>query len=238
VRCDRLHATLSVEACLRNQERSRGGRFPGMFSVYPGTDYHPCRKCPQGIDAREGRANDGDVIEIMREVAGRISETPAAQEERMEEAVTMRMCSRHGKGCPIDGPQPLENFPGDKNAKSGHKSYCKACQGIWHRARRARKRAEKAGKLEESSRLEAAPTARELVGATGGSPVQATNENEQRQALPPAKETAPAHLLTLDFSRYPNLLEMVKRQAEEDLRLPENQVLWILKQMEASWREH
>jgi hypothetical protein len=180
-----------------------------------GDSYHPCRQCDEGKAAREGRLNDDDIEAIK---ASMDHGHGHGKENYMEEAKEMRLCSRHGRGCPVDGPQPIENFYRDRNSKKGRKNYCKSCQRIYDQARKDLKKSERTGNL-------------------AGIPVMpARNDNEQRQALPHAKETAPAHLLMLDFSRYPNILEMVKRQAEEDIRSPENQVLWILKQMEASWR--
>ena len=43
-----------------------------------------------------------------------------------------------------------------------------------------------------------------------------------------SKNTSPGLKLVIDFSMYPDLLEDIKQEAEEELRTPENQALWRL----------
>ncbi len=208
MRCDRLHAVISVADCLRRRNDVLGIRPSSpSWAKKVGKEYHPCSDCRQGAAAEAGLLDDEDVMRIMDEIAGYGPGKPKKEETLMRDedgsASQMKLCARHGKGCAVDGPQPLEAFHRDSAAKDGRRALCKSC-----------------------ARHDAAQRWSQKMGKTIPETV-----DERRQALPPARETAPARLtLTLDFQRYPNILEFVKGRALEELRTPENQVLWIVRE--------
>lgn len=190
-----------------------------------------CKGCPGPVPFAGEDSSPPDPIRL-------VSEATARKEGRVEEAPQRRLCSRNGKGCPVDGPQPLENFPGDRKTKSGHKSYCKTCQTIYQKARRARQRSKKAGRSEEPSRQEAAPTGAIVespIQEAVGPPVSATSENLHRWPRNhPTEDNVSNEEIFLDFSRDDRdlkTLERITESARINRRTLEKEILHLLERM-------
>lgn len=130
-----------------------------------------------------------------------------------EEKEVTKKCCRCGK------VKALGRFGANKKSKDGHHAHCLECnrakQNLYAKQDRERKHAERA----ELERL------RKLV-AEGGS------ERQLAPAQPIIQEavaTGNPNLLTLDFSRYPEVLEEIKRRAEDEERPPEVQARYLLR---------
>jgi len=87
--------------------------------------------------------------------------------------------------------------------------YCGSCLAKRGAAKRAKEKA-----------LEGAQEPKKKVGRPRG-----TRHRPEPESPPPAKETA----LTVDFRKYPGLLNEVKKLAEDEIRSPDQQVIYIVK---------
>lgn len=261
MRCERMHATISIATCVANQ----GNRMsPGMFRRSTNDlRYAGCKDCPTGAQAARGELNDDDLKAVLERLQNRFNppvetlpgpvssvkraskekrtaeyptrnvqpqkvggamptsgekqqgpdSTSTKEEVMQEEKEVTKKCCRCGK------VKALDRFGANKKSKDGHHAHCLECnrakQNLYAKQDRERKHAERA----ELERL------RKLV-AEGGS------ERQLAPAQPIIQEavaTGNPNLLTLDFSRYPEVLEEIKRRAEDEERPPEVQARYLLR---------
>lgn len=160
MRCDRLHATISVAQCLANQNRT-------TYS-HPSRSWMPsCWDCPTGELAREGKLTDADVESLKRDLmdkqvdqqqeriemeqaqAKTDNQSPVgppagrpvqAQADLAEETPARHTCYRCGFEC--DLKDAAEYFYRDRALRDGFKSKCKKCSSETSKAAWARKREE------------------------------------------------------------------------------------------------
>jgi len=88
--------------------------------------------------------------------------------------------------------------------------YCGSCLAKRGAAKRAQERA-----------MQGAPQQENKVGRPRGRP----RHRAESGGPPPAQETA----LTVDFGKYPGLLNEVKKLADDEIRSPDQQVIYIVK---------
>jgi len=233
-----MRITMRVAHCLRNQVTTTVEGGPGKTTRLK---YIGCNGCEQGRLAKAGHLDDADVERLIqermtgeekmnvKETAGHlvdeaINETGVALNEIQKEALTYIVSGHMAERKPDDGPEPtkactdcgdrrgplpLDKFPKHAKTKDGKGKICHDCLSERARARHERKR-----RIGKGS---AAPKG----GERGGDPS-------------PAKEIqgSPAQL-SIDFKDYPDLLESIKAFASHELRTPENQILYWLRDMVA-----
>lgn len=141
MRCERMHATISIATCVANQENRMS---QGMFRR-PANDllYAGCKDCPTGAQAARGELNDDDLKAVLEKLQNRfnppadvVTETVRSEASgtgsRKQEEVVMekeaagmegkqKQCSR------CKQMKPLEEFLQDKKARDGHRNICLEC---------------------------------------------------------------------------------------------------------------
>lgn len=110
MRCERMHATITVASCIAN---------PG------------CWGCSEGIAAREGKFDDKDVEELKLIVlgqSGQLAKGGAMMSQALGRAVSkgsvqdgMKRCSRCGQ------IKSVESFSKNRSAKDGLSYWCRQC---------------------------------------------------------------------------------------------------------------
>lgn len=229
MRCDKMHAVISVRQCLSNQERMAGYSHLAKSHYYPG-----CKDCPTGAEARTGKLHDDDLKELFDRLSARLNppvDTIGKKQERIEsptkeEAVneqeqvvksTSKKCCRCGKS------KPLAEFGARQKSKDGHHSHCLECNRKHQlvSARRAKERRDA-----ERAELERIRT---LVAEGGSELPLAPAPVVIQEAV--AAETKNPNQLTLDFSRYPEVLEEIKHLAEWEERPVEVQARLMLRRL-------
>ena len=88
--------------------------------------------------------------------------------------------------------------------------YCGSCLAKRGAAKRAQEKA-----------LGGAPEQKNKVGRPRGRP----RHRVEPDGPPPAQETA----LTIDFRKYPGLLNEIKKLADDEIRSPDQQVIYVVK---------
>ena len=121
MRCERMHAVISVANCLNNQKK----RMRGLSSRTNEPFYPSCSGCEQGELARSSRLSDDDVERIITEMRGdEIMKTATL------EAKDTKQCSGCGK------IPPVSSFWKDSRGRNGLKSKCKDCLNMLSKERR------------------------------------------------------------------------------------------------------
>ncbi len=132
-------------------------------------------------------------------------------------AVLTKICSH--KDCEHGGRHQnlLDDFDKFSKSKDGRTGFCKSCRRRMQRVLWRGKQAKNAGeKVIKEVKLSSANTSEIIIPADPA----------------PSEDFAAAsdeYLLTLDFSGFQGVLEKIKTMAEDELRTPENQVLYWLK---------
>jgi hypothetical protein len=240
-----MRITMRVAHCLRNQVTTTVERGPGKTTRLK---YLGCNGCEEGRLAKGGHLDDADVERLIQErmtgeekmnvnetarhlVDEAINETGVALNESQKEAVTDIVSGYMAERKPDDGPEPtkactdcgdrrgslpLDKFPKHAKTKDGRGKICHDCLSKRARARHERKRRIEKG---PAAQAEQSNGRKAKGGERGGEPS-------------PAKEIpgSPAPL-SIDFKDYPDLLESIKAFASHELRTPENQVLYWLRDM-------
>ena len=242
MRCDKMHATISVKQCLANQKALVGIAGSPVKSLR----YAGCNGCETGRLARKGELGDDDVLALFDLLKARANppaenlpepnrvEEPQnqIQEGAMEET---KMCSRCKK------PKPIGRFTRKSKDSEERRPHCMDCEIDYQRRHRMEKAlAKKAAKGES--------------GEKKSEPQNIEPRKEEKQAEPnPARETAaptcpqngfnPLDLeervvakilknqLLLDFSCYPEVLKEIKRIAHHEERPAEVQARFMLKRL-------
>jgi len=133
------------------------------------------------------------------------------REENGKEEITMdkekmKIC-RH-KDCPFGGkPQPLDDFDNNNSAKDGKSWNCKACRRRMQTEHRARKKA-----VKKEQKIKEKPM------------------DDGQGAIPKNKAETGGNILTIDFAGYEQVLNKIADIARDELRTPEMQVLYWLKE--------
>ncbi len=164
------------------------------------------------------RCPQGELVEAGEYV----EEVVMAEEEKAAcQAVEEKVCTRCEK------PKPLEEFRLKAKDSRERISICTECKRELDREYKRRKREEAGMGKRQRRRMEAAGSEAATSAAAGpengeGSGVEAGN---------------PLHL-TISFEKYPEVLESIKRIAEEMDRTPEAQVRWWLRHSMDGVREN
>lgn len=207
---------ISPEGCVTRQKNAVNGR-PGVAAMrHPGALDYACKNCEQGRL----------VAAAMREEKkmGKDSGNAGAKKAPAKTRVCSDPRCEH-----LGRAQPIENFARSKQASDGIMKVCRSC---W-----ARRIAE--GR-ERKNRGEAVDAPAAEARATGGSPVQvdatmegaAVDKFEGRRipeaAARPRYDRHPS--LLIDFTGYEDLLEKIRGVAADEMRSPEMQVLYWIRQ--------
>lgn len=226
MRCDKMHATISVKQCLANQSVLVG--IPGRAAK--SLRYVGCKDCTVGVDARAGKLDDDDVRALFASLHAKAcppAETlpdrrtaaphaTAAKDEQIHEemmAEEEKICSKCKEF------KPVSRFVRESKGSEKRRQPCMDCIAAYHRDWMARRK-----KTEQVRHKE--PRTR----------------NEERMEPAPSQETpAPAmpqdddrileNQLLLDFSCYPEVLEEIKRIAHDEERPLEVQARYMLKRV-------
>lgn len=219
MRCEKMHATISVAQCLKNQRKLAGvDGSPHVKSLrYPG-----CQDCATGARARAGELHDDDWRALLagyrdrrhppEDVVTVAEQREQSKEESMEEA-KKKQCIKCGK------TKPLDRFTKEKRAKDGHRNLCLECNKVYQRAWRAKKDAKLVAAAAQGARKRHQDPLAEPAAEGLTAPVP-------RQETPAA-----SHVLTLDFSVYPEVLEEIKHLAAWEERPPEVQARLMLRRL-------
>ncbi len=124
MRCERMHATITVASCIANQEY-RGSR------VHIKRGLPCCWGCSEGIAAREGKFDDKDVEELKLIVlgqSGHLAKGGTMMSQALGRAVSkgsvqdgMKRCSRCGQ------IKSVESFSKNGSTKDGLSYWCRQC---------------------------------------------------------------------------------------------------------------
>ncbi len=205
MRCEKMHATISVRQCLINQE--------GKGSFYAGTPsgrYPGCRNCEDGRLARAGQLSDSDLEKLRNEVIGMKIETdadpkstPSSAEENgaLGGEAGERICRQCKKGKPLDKDHYYES----KRSKGGFEGTCIECRRLNINERRGGKTKRSRSKVARKGKQAVEPG--DSIGSSSGAQL----------------------LVTVDLTDFPELHENLHREAGREDRTPELQLRWILR---------
>lgn len=133
------------------------------------------------------------------------------KEEKIMDKEKMKVCKH--KDCPFNGePQPLDDFDNSNNSKDGKSSNCKECR------RRMQTKCRKSRKIKKGGRKQPAIKTEKV------------HPLEPRLDPPDIPEYKTEGCLIIDFSKHEHILSHIERIAGHELRSPEMQVLYWLKE--------
>lgn len=124
MRCERMHATITVASCIANQEyrESRVHIKRGLPS---------CWGCSEGIAAREGKFDDKDVEELKLIVlgqSGHLAKGGTMMSQALWRAVSKGSVQDGMKRCSkCKEIKSIEEFSHNKNSKDGLDYWCRDC---------------------------------------------------------------------------------------------------------------
>lgn len=257
MRCDKMHATITVERCLANQAATAGSW--GWMNATP--RYPGCKDCETGAAARSGKLDDADIEELKSRVvmadhrppmpvvstetpprwSRGVENEPEDEPENQEEVVMKEHEPGGVSQKTARDSQPVEESPEPKKPMK----ICIRCKKPRPLDRFARKRkgedalrphcyeCEKKYQHKYNEKRRAAMAAFEAE--------QSGKDGMQAEPAPAKEITAPACLqnedeilanqLLLDFSCYPEVLKEIKRLADHLERPPEVQARFMLKRV-------
>lgn len=139
------------------------------------------------------------------------SEAPEQENGQVRPGEPTRICA--DPRCEHKGePQPIENFPRNTKAAGGRLNFCRSC---WAR------------RISEGRRGKSGQAAPAASRSPAQSDVPAADAGATRRS-PLRYESHPS--LLIDFSGHEDLLARINQIAAEDLRTPEMQVLYWIRQ--------
>jgi len=210
--CKKYHATIPESTCIARQKRAATKWEPGVKGeADPG-----CKDCEQGRKVMgeqvEGKDEHPPAIGRAGRTPDRLaSESVAGRSNEITHTCKNPDCGHVG---------PLDDFPKNNASKDGHTNECKKCQSK-RSSENAKKRREKAdaeitAKVEKDLRL--ADADKKPAVQTVGKPDY-------------PGDICRAGTITINFTGYPELYEQLLKTAKEDVRTPEGQCLYLLKEV-------
>lgn len=156
------------------------------------------------VPERDAGVRDAGVRDVKTHTQVRPMEEETMTEVQAEYAGLTKICSR--PSCEHGGtPQALDNFHRATKGKYGRQSECKDCRRILAQKAFKNKRQGVKKEVKREEKISSVNTANVIIPKDG------------------------QHLLTLDFSGFPTILEKIKTTAGEELRTVEMQALYILR---------
>ena len=201
---------MRITDCVGRQalaEKGRNGAYDG------------CRGCLTGQMAMKGLLNDWDVDYLIKHPECEMPNDRREEENmklKLEPAPEgMKRCAR----CKDPKPANKENFGKDGRAKDGFRGYCRKCDSI----------VAKEGRLKRLGRLPNKPDVPEPAG-----PIYLSSGGEKSKIKTILKGTGnQSQYMNLDFSQFPDVVAKIAELAAQELRSPENQAVWMLKEFVA-----
>jgi hypothetical protein len=185
--------------------------------------YSHCEDCQQGRMVAHGNMPEGMDLDLDILMAKYRSlpedRSGSTTEEREDEEMSLetRICVRCRKEYPID------MYYRDKTEPGGRKKVCKGCCSEYSKQKGTHRKAERIVANENVTTNQPAKTPE----------IQAENQAMSGWFSRPEAGQAPADTspacLVVDFTGYQELLDRIVAFAKEELRTPENQVLWWLR---------
>jgi hypothetical protein len=212
--CVAHRCAISPEGCVTRQKNAGNGR-PGTAAVgHPGVGDFACRDCEQGRLVAAAMREEKRMAEGTR--GKRDAAAPPAEEMKV---CADPLCEHRGE------PQPIGNFARRGRGPRGVMKICRSCwtRRIWEGRRKARE--EKQGRPREKGHPRGA-------APTGGRPA-ADAPAAAAPSRPEIGNRSPLerrNLMLIDFSGNDELLEKIKAIAARELRTPEMQVLYWIRQ--------
>jgi len=238
MRCDKMHATISVKQCLSNQGRFVADvhhRIQGAIERwYPG-----CVGCATGELARAGELNDDDLQALFAGPHARAEErsgrTPIISEARN---------TNHENGGNMEEKQckwckkvkPLDDFSRKTSYSERRRNVCKECVKAYQRDWKARKIDRQRMEAEEKS--EPRKIEQKTAEVRNARMEPAPRQETPAPVMPQNEDQILENQLLLDFSCYPEVLEEIKRIAHHEERPLEVQARYMLKRvLQDGWGE-
>ncbi|GEM_PF-5944822 len=196
--CEKYGCHMSMQACIARQK----------VSMRPGPKWRGRGRVPRDpgcVNCKQGE-------EIMQQATMPRADQTAAIEPKTgpkqpagKPAPKLKCCTR----CGAEKPASVEYFNRDRRSRDNLTSWCKKCQAEHKRLALEKKKTAAKGK-------------RRAAPAPAGKPAKSD------MPLRPGRIAgirAAGHLLTIDFSDYPEILERLKQAARAEMRPPEMQAL-------------
>jgi hypothetical protein len=215
--CEKARCTLRVSVCI---QRQKANRKPKAFFSIP---FPICQDCSQGAKNRamskpgvtaKPKRGPGDKSVECSEYASCLD--LAAKKDW--KSFNCEACAHHKKKPGNAKPMTDEKEENGRLCDCGKPTispncpYCPSCMAKKsNEARAVKQKAEK----------------RAAEKPSGGRKVEEATHDMPKQEKPPAR---PSTALAIDFGKYADVLEQVKRRAEEEIRPIDLQVIFMLKQ--------
>jgi len=177
----------------------------------------PCLECDhhlQGGDKNSDRCRQCNLrVDYVKNIGCLASNVPdhltdyvekeeTVMETKSDQVVQTKICSN--SECPFKGiPQSLDDYDNQASTRDGKSSNCKTCRRRIQAQYRKRKKSNK-------------------------SPAQKTAP-EKRTVDVKMSEKPDDKIIRLDFSRHDDIYDDLLKMADEQLRTPENQAMFIFK---------
>ena len=198
--CEKYHAEITKKSCVAKQARSTRKEIWGYGD--PG-----CRDCAQGKQIKE------EMEEINRQQTDSRDARPCVSTDKKEDTMDENVSARPGpsaapvktvKTCSICGkPKSYDDFRNRKKSEDGKAAQCRECisqkEKAYKKKARIRKTDEQAGSRD----------ARPCVSTPVSAPISDTG-------------------VTIDFGGYPDMLARIEKEAADNFRTPDMQILYIL----------
>jgi len=201
--CEKYHAEITRKSCIARQARSTRKEIWGYGD--PG-----CRDCAQGKQIKE------KLEEFNRQQADSRDARPCVSTDKKEDTMDENVSAGPGpsaapvKVCSICGkPKSYDDFRNRKKSKDGKAARCRECT-----SQREKIYKKKAGirKTDEQDSRDARPC------VSTPEPCVSTPESA------PISDTG----VTIDFDGYPDMLARIAKEAADNFRTPDMQILYIL----------
>jgi hypothetical protein len=137
---------------------------------------------------------------------------PNEPDKQEDIKMSQEQTTKKTKVCPHCGEEKdINEFGVKRSTKDGRCYLCKVCKRKYDEKYKQKNRT----KTKQNSRRK---YIQQVTAKTIGKPV---SSNVQQQD--------PEHVLTIDFTDYPEILEVIRQEARQKLRTPDMQALWMLK---------
>jgi hypothetical protein len=200
--CQKFNSVLAIRICLERQDLAKDHKVNQKDLGKNNSPYWLCEKCDQGKKAAFGELNDKDVDAILETINVREAKKMEEQKAKVIQPDSTDKLPPGVKKCLRCGvPKDLDQFSPAKKSKDGHRGDCKACNATYARER-----------LNKRKGPDRVASAGKLI----------------KEKPTPTAPDSPNNTITLRFTPYPDLYRDIIAQAQDELRTPENLILYCV----------
>jgi hypothetical protein len=208
-----------------NDAPRKRGRPARQFSRFV-----PVQRFP--VKPKEAKQSEPEEEEQeSKKMEGLAEKLPEVNPKADQEAIPTKVCS----GCGVEKPATKEFFNTNTSCRFGVESKCKACKKAGLPSQRLKQ--VKDTEIATPMQAEVSPVIEEEI-----LPRVEPIDTKEAKPLPDAVIIGPATLIgkvlnvRVDFTDYPQLLDCIRAIATEEVRTPEQQIIYFCRLMLGNWK--